>query len=50
MARVPVEWLAPVPDGLTAREAMVIGTAGFTAAVSVIALPTRGTTSWMFCR
>jgi acrylyl-CoA reductase (NADPH) len=41
-ARVPAEWLVPVPDGLTARETMVIGTAGFTAAVSVIALQDHG--------
>ena len=31
-ARVPAEWLVPLPDGLSAREAMVVGTAGFTAA------------------
>ena len=32
----------PLPDGLTAREAMAIGTAGFTAAMSVVALEQRG--------
>src|SRR5579862_5806202 len=37
-ARVPVEWLVPLPTGLDARDAMVIGTAGFTAAMSVAAL------------
>ena len=37
-ARVPYGWLVALPDGLTAREAMVVGTAGFTAALSVIAL------------
>ena len=37
-ARVPAEWLIPLPDGLTTREAMVLGTGGFTAALSVIAL------------
>ena len=37
-ARVPAEWLVPIPDGLSAREAMIVGTAGFTAAMSVIAL------------
>jgi len=42
MARVPVEWLVPLPVGLTTREAMVIGTAGFTAALSVIALQEHG--------
>jgi putative YhdH/YhfP family quinone oxidoreductase len=37
-ARVPAEWLVPLPDGLSARDAMVVGTAGFTAAMSVTAL------------
>lgn len=35
VARVPAEWLVPLPDGLTLMEAMAIGTAGFTAALSV---------------
>ena len=43
-ARVPADWLVALPDGLTAREAMVIGTAGFTAAMSVIALQDHGVT------
>jgi putative YhdH/YhfP family quinone oxidoreductase len=42
LARVPADWLVALPDGLTAREAMVIGTAGFTAAMSVIALGEHG--------
>lgn len=41
-ARVPAEWLVPIPTGLDAREAMVIGTAGYTAALSVIALQDYG--------
>jgi acrylyl-CoA reductase (NADPH) len=41
-ARVPAEWIIPLPTGLDAREAMVIGTAGFTAALSVVALIDRG--------
>jgi putative YhdH/YhfP family quinone oxidoreductase len=41
-ARVPAEWIVPLPTGLDAREAMVIGTAGFTAALSVVALIDRG--------
>jgi acrylyl-CoA reductase (NADPH) len=41
-ARVPAEWLVALPAGLTAREAMVIGTAGFTAALSVAALEDHG--------
>jgi putative YhdH/YhfP family quinone oxidoreductase len=43
-ARVPHGWLVALPDGLTAREAMVVGTAGFTAAMSVIALQEHGVT------
>ena len=31
--RVPAEWLAPLPAGLSARDAMVLGTAGLTAAL-----------------
>lgn len=41
-ARVPAEWIVPLPPGLTTREAMVIGTGGFTAALSVIALQRWG--------
>lgn len=41
-ARVPAEWLVALPAGLTTREAMVIGTAGYTAALSVIALQNAG--------
>ncbi len=43
-ARVPAEWLVELPDGLTMRDAMVIGTGGFTAALSVIALQEHGVT------
>ena len=41
-ARVPADWVVPLPSGLDAREAMVIGTAGYTAALSVIALQDHG--------
>lgn len=41
-ARVPSQWTVPLPPGLSAREAMAIGTAGFTAAMSVAALEERG--------
>jgi putative YhdH/YhfP family quinone oxidoreductase len=41
-ARVPTEWLVPLPKGLDLRGAMVIGTAGFTAALSVVALEDHG--------
>ena len=40
--RVPAEWGVPLPPGLTARDAMAIGTAGFTAALSVARLEARG--------
>ncbi len=33
--RVPADWVVPLPPGLTLREAMIYGTAGFTAALSV---------------
>jgi acrylyl-CoA reductase (NADPH) len=41
-ARVPSDWLVALPAGLTLREAMVIGTAGFTAALSIVALEEHG--------
>jgi acrylyl-CoA reductase (NADPH) len=40
--RVPGSWVVPLPPGLSARDAMTIGTAGFTAATSVVALEERG--------
>jgi len=36
--RVPAEWVVRLPSGLTLKEAMIIGTAGFTAAISVLRL------------
>jgi putative YhdH/YhfP family quinone oxidoreductase len=42
VARVPGDWLVPLPAGLTLREAMVYGTAGFTAALSVHKLLAAG--------
>jgi len=33
--RVPAEWVVPLPDGLTLRESMILGTAGFTAGLCV---------------
>jgi acrylyl-CoA reductase (NADPH) len=41
-ARVPADWVVPLPDGLNARDAMAIGTAGYTAARSVEALESFG--------
>ena len=42
--RVPTDWIVPLDRGLSARDAMAIGTAGFTAAMSVVALEERGLT------
>ncbi|AKG34428.1 acrylyl-CoA reductase family protein [Paenibacillus durus] len=41
-ARVPADWVVPLPDGLSLREAMIYGTAGFTAAMSIQALEDNG--------
>ncbi|WP_147804650.1 oxidoreductase [Alkalicoccus halolimnae] len=43
-ARVPADWVVPLPEGLTTREAMIIGTAGFTAALSIHKLEENGLT------
>lgn len=43
-ARVKADWLVPLPAGLTTREAMAVGTAGFTAMLSVMALEAHGLT------
>lgn len=40
--RVPAGWVVPLAPGLSPRDAMAIGTAGFTAALSVVALEERG--------
>jgi acrylyl-CoA reductase (NADPH) len=41
-ARVPSDWVVPLPDRLSARQAMALGTAGFTAAMSVARLERHG--------
>lgn len=41
-AQVNADWLVPLPDGLTTRQAMAIGTAGFAAMLAVIALEDHG--------
>src|SRR5947208_8817505 len=41
-ARVPASFLVRRPEGLTARQAMAIGTAGFTAILAVLALEKHG--------
>jgi len=40
--RVPAGWVVPLPAGLTLKETMILGTAGFTAAQSVAAIQTNG--------
>lgn len=41
-ARVRGDWLVPLPDGLSARQAMTVGTAGLTAMLAVQALEAHG--------
>jgi len=41
-ARVKADWLVPLPEGLDTRQAMAVGTAGFTAMLSVMALEDHG--------
>ena len=41
-ARVKADWLVPLPKGLDTRRAMAVGTAGFTAMLSVMALEDHG--------
>lgn len=43
--RVPSEWVIPLPSGLTLKESMIYGTAGFTAAMCVHRLVAHGVTS-----
>ena len=43
-ARASSEHLVPLPDGMTLKEAMVVGTAGFTAMLAVMALEEHGVT------
>jgi len=42
MARVKAEWLIPLPKGFTAKQALAIGTAGYTAMLCVMALQSHG--------
>lgn len=41
-AKVKADWLVPLPEGLTAREAMGVGTAGLAAMLAVMALEAHG--------
>lgn len=42
--RVPANWIVPLPDSLSLRESMILGTAGFTAAIGVHHLRHNGIT------
>ena len=42
MARVPADWLVKLPVGLSLFDAMAIGTAGFTAALSIVEMEHNG--------
>lgn len=44
LARVKADWLVPLPAGLDLRQAMAIGTAGFTAMLAILALEEHGLT------
>lgn len=44
MARVKGDWLVKLPEGLTCRQAMAVGTAGYTAMLCVMALEQHGIT------
>lgn len=41
-ARVKGDWLVPLPDGISLKQAMAIGTAGYTAMLCVLALEKQG--------
>jgi NADPH2:quinone reductase len=43
--RVPGDWVVPLPVGLTLRESMILGTAGFTAALAVVRMELNGQTT-----
>ena len=43
-ARIPGDWIVPLPENLALKEAMIYGTAGFTAALSIHRLEENGLT------
>ncbi len=43
-ARVKADWLVPLPEGVTTRQAMAVGTAGFTSMLAILALEAHGLT------
>jgi NADPH2:quinone reductase len=42
VVRVPADWVVPIPPGLSPHDAMAIGTAGFTAALSLVDMELNG--------
>ena len=42
IARVPGDWVVPLPAGLSLFDAMVLGTAGFTAALGIVRMEENG--------
>ena len=42
IVRVPADWVVRLPDGLTSKDAMVLGTAGFTAGLAIVRLERNG--------
>jgi NADPH2:quinone reductase len=42
LVRVPGEWIVPLPAGLTLRQSMVLGTAGFTAGLAIARMELNG--------
>lgn len=43
-ARVPADWIVPMPAGMTAFESMALGTAGYTAALGIVRMEQNGLT------
>lgn len=44
VARVPADWVVKLPQGMTLKEAMIFGTAGFTAGLAVVRMEANGLT------
>lgn len=44
LAKVKADWLVPLPQGMTTRQAMAVGTAGFTSMLAILALEEHGLT------
>ncbi len=45
MARVPADWVIALPEGLSLKESMILGTAGFTAALAIYRMMQNGQTA-----